>query len=283
MTADMIIDDDGEPWPLDSAELARRLGCHDLHLGLADFAVAQRGFIHIRPIETGVRVGLRPGAFSPVTLAGALQVLNDLSPRRILLVAGSGQDRMAEIFTSIFEFVERAEELASNPPVEAKVPRLSVPRGLHNLTTARFAAARPIVELWRESRGELTDEVRRAVIFQPMFRRTLLVRRLARSEKLVTEHVSPGFAHMRSCEILRILGRDVADVPDRDYGAWVADAYLATSLGQRLQIDSIRARVRASSGITFLTRYDRLLLPWRRASDVFAMGVSLLRSLSTSA
>jgi len=133
MTAGILIDDDGEPWRLDSPELARRVGCRDPRLGLVDFAVTERGFIHVRPIEAGVRVALRPGAFSPVTLAGALQVLNDIGPRRILLVVGSGDNRAVELFSSIFEFVERAEHLASDPPIEVKVPRLSVPRGLHNL------------------------------------------------------------------------------------------------------------------------------------------------------
>lgn len=283
MTADILIGDDGEPWRLDAPELQRRLGTGKAGYALADFAVAERGFIHVRPIEAGIRVALRPRAYSPVTLAGTLQVLNDIGPRRILLVIGRGDDRMVEMFNSVFEFVERAEYLASDAPTDVKVPHLSVPRGLHNLTTARFAAARPIVELWRQNRGELTHEIRRTMILHPMFRRALLVRRLPQSDRLVTEHVSLGFFHLRPNEILRILGRDPADVPDRDYGAWVADAYLAASRDHHIRIDSIRARVHASSGTTFLSRYDRLLLPWRRGGDVFAMGVSFLRSLSTSA
>jgi hypothetical protein len=160
------------------------------------------------------------------------------------------------------------------------VPWLSVPRGLHNLTTPLFAAAWPIVELWRERRGELTDDIRRAMVVHPMFRRTLLVRQLPHSDSLVTEHIAPGFAHMRPCEVLRMIGRDFADTPDPDYGAWVASAYLEASAVGRPHLHSIRARVRSSAGKTFRTRYDRMLMPWRRAGDSFVMGLSLLRSLS---
>ena len=281
MTADLIIDDDGEPWPLDSAELARRLGCRDLRLGLADFAVVQRGFIHIRPIETGVRVGLSPGAFSPVTLAGALQVLNDLSPRRILMVVGSGQDRMAELFTSIFEFVERAEQLACDPPTEVRVPHLSVPRGIENLATARFARVRPAVELWRQRKGELTEDVHRAMLTWPSFHRSILVRQSQRS-RLVTEHITPGFAHIRPCEALLRLNRDFADMPDPEYGAWVAECYGEALHSRRLRLESVRSRIRTSAATTMRTRYDRILMPWWRKGDLFVMGLSLRREVSVA-
>jgi hypothetical protein len=282
MAASILIDDDGEPWPAGSTALARRIGYDGAGDDLAGFAVAERGFVHIRPIEGGVRIALRPGAFTAVTLAGTLQILNDLAPRRILLVIGPDDERVAELFTSIFDFIERAEQLASEPAIEPKMPWLAVPRGLHNLTTARFLPARSIVELWRRSRGELTAEIQRAMLKEPMFHRTLLVRRVPGSRRLVTEHIGLGFAHMRPCEVLRTIGQDFADMPDPEYGAWVAEAYFSTAQSCRLRIDSIRARVRSSSGTTFHTRYDRMLVPWRRASDVFVMGASLLRALSAT-
>ena len=136
MRSGLLIDESGEPWPVSSPHLARHLGYDDPRLDLSRFAVARRGFVHLRPIEDGVRVALCPGAFSRVTLAGTLQALNQLAPRRILLVTDAG----AELFASIFAFIEHAEYLASDPPLEIKVPRLAVPRGLHNLTTAPFAA-----------------------------------------------------------------------------------------------------------------------------------------------
>jgi len=283
MTADIIIDDDGEPWPIDAPELARRLGCRDLRFGLADFAVAERGFIHIRPIETGVRVALRPGAFSPVTLAGTLQGLNDLSPRRILLVVGSGRDRMAELFTSIFEFVERAEHLASDPAIEVRVPHLSVPRGIHNLATAPFAVVRPIVEFWRQRRGELTEDVHSVIIQDQAYRRAVLARRIKGTSRFIVEYLGAGHQHLRPCESLSTIGRDVQEQPDRQYGAWIAQAYDEASRSHRLRVDSIRAQVGTSAAILLRARYDRVLMPWRKCDDVFVMAVSIRRELSVMA
>jgi hypothetical protein len=284
MTAEILIDDDGEPWPLDSPELARRVGCVRAGHGLAALAVAERGFIHIRRIEGGLRVALRPGAFSPVTLAGTLQVLNDFRPRRILLVIGIGDDRVVELFSSICEFVERAEHLASDPPIEVKVPWISVPRGLHNLTTPRFAAARPIVESWRKKRGELSSEGYRAMCRDSTFRRVVLARRLPRSTRLITEYFGAGLEHLRPCEALKTIGRDIHERPDSAYGARVAEAYAEAAESFRPRIDSVQAKVRTSAATTLATRYDRVLLPWRGGGgDVFVMAISIRRKLSVVA
>jgi hypothetical protein len=283
MTADIVIDEDGEPWPVDSPALARRLGYRDARLGLADFAVSELGFVHIRPIENGVRVTLRPGAFNAVTLAGTLQALNDMGPRRILLVVGSGDDRLVELFTSIFDFIERAEGLGSDPPIEPKVPRLSVPRGLRNLTTAPFAVFRPIVELWRERRGVLTDDVYRAMLRDGAYDRAVLARQLPRSSRFIIEHLGAGHHHLRPCEALRTIGREVQEQPDQQYGAWIGEAYDEASSGRRLRIDSVRAEVSTSAATLLRARYDRLLMPWRARGDVLVLAVSIRRELSVVA
>lgn len=283
MSDSILIDDEGEPWSAGSSELARRLGHREPGDELARFAVAERGFVHIRPIDGGARVELRPGAFTTVTLAGTLQVLNDLGPRRILLVVGSGDDGVVELFTSLFDFVERAEHLGADPPIEPKVPRLSVPRGLHNLMTARFSAARPVVELWRKRKGELTEDVYRAMLHDHAFSRVLLARQLPQSSQLIVEYVGSGHQHLRPCEALRIIGRRIQDQPDRQYGEWIAQAYEEASRDRRLRVDSVRARVSTSAATLLRARYDRVLMPWYERGDVLVMSVSIRRELSVVA
>lgn len=280
MRPGLLIDDSGEPWPANSPHLARHLGYDDARLDLARFAVARRGFVHLNPIEDGVRVALRPGAFSRVALAGTLQALNQLAPRRILLVTEAG----AELFASIFAFIEHAEYLASDPPLEIKVPRLAVPRGLHNLATAAFSAVRPIIELWKERQGELTDDIDKALAAGGIAHRMILARQLPRSSRLITERFGSGHDHLLPREIRSIIGRDVHERPDRDYGVWIAQAY-ADALWHRLpRLESIRCRVQTSGSRTLRARYDRLLLPWRaRGAQVFIMSVSLRRGLSVVA
>jgi hypothetical protein len=225
-------------------------------------------------------VALHPGAFSRVTLAGTLQALNQLAPRRILLVTDTG----AELFASIFAFIERAEYLASDPPIEIKVPRLAVPRALHNLATAPFSAARPIVDLWKQRRGELTDEIEAALSAGGIADRVILARKLPHSSRLVTERFGSGHDHLLPGEISSIIGRDVHERPDREYGAWIAQAY-ARALWRNLpRLESIRCRVQTSASRTLQARYDRVLLPWRACpSEMFVMSVSLRRELSVVA
>jgi hypothetical protein len=278
MIASVLIDEGGKAWPANSAALARRLGYVDARVDLASWAVRERGAIHIRSIEDGVRVTLRPGGFSRVALAGALQALNDLAPPRIMLVIRSGSETHAELFTSVFAFIERAEQLAADPPIEIKVPHYSVQRSLRNLATPPFAMVRPIVELWRARRGELGEEVQRAIVAAGLFHRTILARQLA--SRLITEHFGAGIMIMRPCESMLTVGRDLNEQPDRDYGDWMAEAYAETSWARRLRLESVRAFVRTSAGTTLRTRYDRVLLPWRgEGDDLFVMCLSIQREV----
>jgi hypothetical protein len=280
MAASILIDDTGAVWPANSAALARRFGHVDARIDLARFAVQERGAIHIRSIEEGVRVALRPGSFSHVALAGALQALNDLAPPRIMLVTRSDGDGDIEFFTSVFAFIERAEVLAAGPPIEIKVPRYSVPRSLRNLATPSFGIVRSIVDLWKDRRGEFGEEVRNAVVAAELFHRMVLVRQSPPSSRLITEHFGAGIKIYRPCETLLTVGRDLDEMPDRDYGAWGAEAYVETLRTRRLRLESVRAFVRTSAGTTLRTRYDRVLMPWRgHANDLYVMCLSIQREV----
>lgn len=279
MAVSILIDAAGQAWAANDPALMRRLGYADARVDFATFAVAERGLIHIRSIEDGIRVTLCPGAFSRVSLAGALQALNDLAPPRILLVSRAGRGTEAELFTSVFAFIERAEQLAADPPIEIKVPRYSVQRGLRNLTTPPFAIVRPIVDLWKERRGELGEEVHQAVQRAGLFPRTILARQPAGSSRLITEHFGAGIMVMLPCEHLLIIGRELSQQPDREYGAWMEQAYAETGWARRPRLESVRALVRTSAGATLRTRYDRVLLPWQQKGELFIMCLSIQREV----
>jgi len=89
------------------------LGYVDAHVDRVWFAVRERGAIHIRSIEEGVRITLRPRGFSLVALAEVLQVLKDMAPARILLVMRSDAGTDIEFFTSVGAFIDRAAPLAA--------------------------------------------------------------------------------------------------------------------------------------------------------------------------
>jgi transcriptional regulator with XRE-family HTH domain len=103
-------------------------------------------------------------------------------------------------------------------------PTLAIGRPLVFLDRPGFAQVRSILTLWQDLRGELIDDVHRAVLAAGLLPRTILMRQVSAS-RLVIEHLGAGIALLRPCETLLAIGSEFGDGPDRNYGAWVAQAY----------------------------------------------------------
>jgi transcriptional regulator with XRE-family HTH domain len=156
-------------------------------------------------------------------------------------------------------------------------PTLAIRRPPVLLEHPGFAQVRPIVTLWQEMRGRLTDDVRRAILAAGLLPRTILVRHVSAS-RLVIEHVGAGIALLRPCETLLAIGSDFGDGPDRNYGAWLARAYDEALWSGALRVESVRASVLTSAATTLRTRYDRVLLPWRgKGHEMYVIGLSIRR------
>jgi len=76
---------------------------------------------------------------------------------------------------------------------------------------------------------------------------------------------------------LLLVGRELNEMNDRDYGAWTEEAYAEALWDKELRIEAARALIRTSFGPTLKTRYDRVLFPWRRGADDYIIGVSRRR------
>src|SRR5690348_7505603 len=109
MQAGVLIDDKGRRCPDCSWEVARRIGYRHPTLDLPAFAVRERGFMHIRPQQEGVRVALHAGAFRLETLGGALYDIKERGARRIILATFANGEWFYEILTGVWEFAARAE------------------------------------------------------------------------------------------------------------------------------------------------------------------------------
>jgi transcriptional regulator with XRE-family HTH domain len=156
-------------------------------------------------------------------------------------------------------------------------PTLAIGRPLVFLDRPGFAQVRSILTLWQDLRGELIDDVHRAVQAAGLLPRTILMRQVSAS-RLVIEHLGAGIALLRPCETLLAIGREFDDMPDRNYGGWVAQAYDEALGGGAPRVASVRASVRTSAAATLRTRYDRVLLPWRgRGDEMYVMGLSIRR------
>lgn len=149
------------------------------------------------------------------------------------------------------------------------------------LSRPGFAHVLPIMRLWQETSGELTEEVHSIVVASPLCHRMILVRQPPHSSRLITQHVGSGIRILLPCESFLAIGRDFDEHhPDREYAAWVAEAYAETLRSRRLRVESVRALVRTSAATTLRTRYDRVLIPWSsRAGDLFTMAISIQREV----
>jgi len=278
----ILIDERGEPWADDSPELARRLGYREPDFDAPAYTVRNLGYIHVKLLEEGVRVSLRARSFSLLTLTALLYLLIDRRPRRLVLAVFSGEDWSYEMFTNIGSFAERAEDLAAGNPVAGRPRWLAVQKNLDALNRPHFERVRPIVNLWRSSRGRLNAEIFDTLSAAGLMQRSLLLRRIPGTSRLVYEHFGSGIKVMRPCETFAMVGCDAHDVYDQEYGGWVADCYDRALTRRRLRLEAARATVR-TPGATLRVRYDRLLMPWRAERDLYVLSISMRRELSTVA
>lgn len=159
---------------------------------------------------------------------------------------------------------------------------LALSRPATVLSQASFARAQPLFRVWRDARGALNCDIANALTAGNIAHRTFLLRQLPTGSQLVVEHCAWGVAFLLPCESLLMLGRELCDMPDRDYGARMIKAYAHTAWSECVHVQSVRALIRTSAGTTLRTRYDRVLLPWRfKSNDLFVMCVSLQRELPT--
>lgn len=105
-----------------------------------DHAIAELGFIYLRPLLNGavLHVRFRAGAVSRMALASALFVLADFRPERVLVeIAG----RKAEVVDGFNYAVRRIERLAWAPSV-CQTPPQGPDAGLRRLPLARLHSDR---------------------------------------------------------------------------------------------------------------------------------------------
>jgi hypothetical protein len=277
----VLIDDDGEYWPDDSLTLAQRLGYPGFGDALVFNAIRERGFVHVRQDDGGAYVTLRVGRFSLACLAGTMQLLGQVQAARVVACILSDSGSTYEMFPSIFDFVERTEALTKEGRIGIKLSRIAIPRDSRNVNLPTFSLAHPLLKIWRQERGELSRELMLRMVSGALLRRIILMRRPARSSKILVEHFGAAITIMRPCEALSLSGRLMEDMYDREYGSWIVPAYAETLGTDQLRLESMLADIRVTDGTTIRARYDRLLLPWHsRRGDSFVLCASLLRDRS---
>src|SRR5215472_9370229 len=236
---DILVDRGGRVWS--PPVLARHYRYrYPADTSLAVFAVRERGFIHVRRRTSGVQITLRAGKFTQRGLLAAILALEQ-RPARVLLSMFDGAHWTHELFASMASFAQLAEALAADKPFGPREPWIATRLSLDALAQPRLASLQPLVRLWEACRGRLPEDFDRHIVDGGHEPRTILLRQMRRSKRLVHERVPVGSQMMNPAQWLNLLGRDLEELPDPAYGAWAHCAYTEVMANGRPQLDSVRA------------------------------------------
>jgi hypothetical protein len=93
----VLIDEEGEPRPITSSRITKRVRLLRPEEDVVACAVSQLGLIHIRPVGRSVIVLLQPRLVGPATMTGAFYEIAELNPERTLIYA-SEMGGVAELY-----------------------------------------------------------------------------------------------------------------------------------------------------------------------------------------
>lgn len=286
MQPTMLIDDNGDTWPVGSPVLRRALICSDPDLDVAGYAVRNLGFVLLRPQGRVLRAEMRPSIVRPATLIALYYNLLDLKPQRILLERLSEKGATHELFDDVSEFVATVERDIDDEGVQRHRPAYALsPRSLQQLRRARYARFAPAFELWRRSNGRLPRDLVRFLRDYGLHVRAALSRNPPGTERLVYEHIGSGYSFIRkACQPLLLVGKDIEMLPDQQYGGWATRSYYECLRDQEPRLETVSAVMQSGEGQRLWSYYDRVLLPWRTAEGTrFVLGLSEVRRRALAA
>ncbi|MBM3549025.1 MAG: hypothetical protein FJX54_18950 [Alphaproteobacteria bacterium] len=262
----VVFDEDGRLWQANSTELREGLGYAAGDFDVAGFAVRCLGWIEVRHAPGQIHVRLAPRIAQPRALDALFQVLATATKVEIILAIRVGQEWSEEVQSSASAASTRIDVLV---------------RGLEAETARRFVAVRqPASVLFRDKQRYLITMLQEARSWIGGGDREAAVRFAAadttgRSSVAVIraasgdgrphwrwEHIGSALRLYTAEERQRLLGADLRDAPDAEYGKWCADAYdRAIALGEPL-VDDVRALVFRQSASPIEIQYRRLLMPF---------------------
>jgi len=109
MLGAMVIDDNGEVWPVGAPRLRELAMCADPDVDVLAYAVRNLGYVLLRRQGRVVRAEMRTKLVKPATLIGLYYCLIDLNPQQILLSRLDDEGSRHEFFDDVSEFAATIE------------------------------------------------------------------------------------------------------------------------------------------------------------------------------
>jgi hypothetical protein len=277
----MLVTPEGQ-WVIeDSAEFLAALGDSNPDYDAALFAVKNLGFIKFQVLDNSViEIELHP---QNVELPALLAVQQQLLSTRVKLfrIKYFEVSWKSEILSSSEFAVSRLSELCA--PKFAPAPEgkyLVEPQDFSTLFETEESPLRLIAQKWRMSFGHFDPSVISFAIQHGLLSRLMIAGVEPRRPDPIIRFIGDGHANWLDNEYhFHAIGEKLENLPDKDYGGWVSQFYKNVARTGEPRYDYVTAAIRRKPD-TYLTRYERLLLPWKTPSDEVLVTLSS-RGLNT--
>lgn len=271
----MLVTPDAQ-WVLeDSAEFRVALGDPDPDYDAAAFAVKNLGFIKFQVLDQSViEIELHPHTVElPTLLAVQQKILT--SSVRLFRIKYFTSMWYSEIHSSGEQAVGRLSELcAPNFEPAPKERFLVEPQDYSKLYNSKESPLQLLAQKWRMSFGHFDPTVISFAIKQQLLSRMIIAGLKPPEVEPIFRFIGDGHANWLDRDYhLHAIGEKMQNQPDKEYGSWVSDFYTSVARTGVPRYDFVTASIQRSRG-TYITRYERLLLPWKTPSDEILVTLS---------
>ena len=278
MTAvDLIIDDLGQSWQTGSAALLQSLNIDRRDFDLTRYLIRNLGFVRLRTVRTDARITLYPRYLTKAAYEALVGALVTQDCLRHFIENLEAPER-AEIIPGVEDAAARLADLASAGGQVMRADFFSEELSLTRLRgSRRLAPLSRVMRRWRSSHGNLPASFETVFDDSSLGGRTMVVR-MVNDEQGIVEYAGSGFNCFSPEWRRSVIGRDIREQPDLRYGQLVAQAYTKTHVTKTPRLEFVEAVIQTPGHSLRRSRYERLLLPWRRNGSMFVSAVSVLRT-----
>ena len=270
----MLVTPDAQ-WVLpDAPEFFEALGDPEPDYDAIQFAVTNLGFIKFQVVERSiVEVDLNPCHVElPALLAIQQEIIrSEVRLFRIKFFDGSWR---SEISSSREHVVARLSELCAPNFAPAPTERFHVePQDLSLVFDDESNWLRPLAQKWRVSFGHFDPTVLSLAVSHGMLSRLMIVGVKPRTKEPVWRFIGDGHTWIGTDFRFGGIGEKMVNMPDKEYGEWVAGYYKTVAASGEPRYDRITGTIRYEDEAGRPLRahsYERLMLPWKTPSgEVF--------------
>ncbi len=264
----MLVSPDGRWVAEDSDAFFAALGDPHPDYDATMFAVKNLGFIKFQILEHSlIEIELHPYTVElPALLAVQEKLLR--AEVRLFRIKYFENSWLSEIFPAAELAVTRLSELCAPKFLPSVHERFLVePQDFSRLYDAGDSPLQLFAQKWRMSFAHFDPSVISFAEKQQLLSRLIIVGVKLPDDDPVFRFIGDGHANWLDENYhFNAIGEKIGNQPDKDYGAWLTEFYKSVAHSGRPRYDYVTATIQRGKG-THVTRYERLLLPWKTSSD----------------